>query len=577
MLRSIDSTHVWAASYNMLWNKVYAMQGQALFFGPRQKKRGKVLLPPGASLFLSVEKVRTTHQLIQCSVCDRDDTDSVWSFVVDRPFKFKSSIDYFREQWDKVAGGEVLAAFSVGFTNLRIQADESSGQQRGQIIAEFQRTKYGNDIDCSKLFEIAQKGNNHSSSSSSAKEDVKKAGNKLMSAKTAEAGEEGEEDAEEDDDDDDDNMGFGLDLLTQEFSSCTGTDSGKPAESEAVQASMEEANGTFEVEGLFTEASDTAMAQTIAQLVDEDLKIMENFESMILQKAVDQKSIKPEEIATSISKLCQEEGLDVEDAVVEAALNSSKLLGNDIPRTIEENVTETETVTADGNTPDCLSSYASSIRESVSSLLKCLRSLSSGNVGYNLSLACSPSDVSGMPSFASSRRIILIHWEIPGKTGRVARVDEDGKLVSMVCVGANQYSRNLESCTLIDADIGMRMERIKKKDRPRLPPHALRVVNMFLQDEQLMLTQQEDELRQNELNELQWQNVLDLSDGEYCAYCRSGHAAEGPPPLRCPLCLLSLHDHCADEFAKVHRDSILKIYSEESSGSCSTLTEAQEP
>ena len=101
---------------------------------------------------------------------------------------------------------------------------------------------------------------------------------------------------------------------------------------------------------------------------------------------------------------------------------------------------------------------------------------------------------------------------------------------------------------------------------------------MFLQDEQLMLTKQEDELRQGELSgDLQWQNVLDLSDGEDCAYCRSRHA-EGPLPQRCPLCLLSWHDHCAKEFAQVHRDSILKLYpAEESSGSRSTLTEAQEP
>ena len=439
MLRSIDSTHVWAASYNMLWNKVYAENGQALFFGPRQKKRGKVLLPPGASLFLSTEKVRTTHQLIQCSVCDRDDTDSVWSFVVDRPFKFKSSIDYFREQWDKVAGGEVLAAFSVGFTNLRIQVNKSSGQQHGQIIADFQRTKYGNDIDCSKLFDIAKKGG--------AKENLGKAG-----AESAETGAEGEED-------EDDDFGFGLDLLAQEFSACAETDSANVVD--AVQASVDEAD--FQTGGLFAGATDTDMAQTVAQLVDEDLKIMENFENTILQKAVERKSIKPEDLAKSIDKLCEEDGMDVQDAVLEAALSSSKLLGNEIPGDIEEKVTETETVTADGNIADCPSSYSSSIQESLTSLLKCLRSLSSGKVGYNLSLAHSPTDVSGMPSFASSRRIILIHWEVPGKTGRVARVDENGHLVSMVCVGANQYSRKLESCTLIDADIGIRMERTKKR------------------------------------------------------------------------------------------------------------------
>lgn len=523
----------------MLWNKVYAGD-EVIFFVPAMKHRGRTMLPAGSSVYLPVEKIRTTRQLVKCTV--RPYGLDILSMKVDRPFTFISSINFFAEQWKQVKGGVRLAAYSISLRNLRVCWEGSS--TRGEIVADFQLNR-ARDIDCCRMFELLLQND----------------------AKGSKKGVDGDHEAGSDEEDGEE-LEYGLSLLTQEFAACTGVPEQDVGVDEAVAASLDEANPNSSLKGPFSVSESNDLENLIAELVDEDLKITHAAENDILEKAIAKKVLSPGELAPTISPLCGE-GFCAEEAVVEAALNSTKLLGNSGPESEAKQetttssealaVTPTATVSS-GNQgqQNCFAQFCASLKKSLQAMLECCEC--NPKIGDNLSILRSPTDIEGVPSFSTSQRIFLAHWEIPGKTGRVARLDAQGRLVSMVCVGKNRLARNFENCTVLHPDIGLRMERNKKAERPKLADSVLRLINIFLQAEASRLQDSIDQLRQQERQvgfDLQWADVVD-TDADACVYCGcdcgnqaasiSAPQAEAEVTKRCPLCLLAWHDVCATRF-----------------------------
>ena len=586
--------HVWAASYNMLWNKVYASKDQAIVFGPRTKVRGKTLLKPGTLIYYPVEKVRTTRHLIQCRIRNPG-VGGVETFTVDRPFVWKSSIEFFREKWESVRNGEKnIAAYTVGFRCLRVEYDETcQGGQRGNIVADLMITKFG-DIEVSKIFDLVPDAANRTGVKTTAHDDKAMAKKNTSDASKANpsAGEAvpndeaenqlgGDSDADAEPPEEDDDAGFGLELLTREYAACIGKPEAASMSPEnienAVRASMEEAmSSSLQSDGVFSESADSSMADVIAGLVDEDLTLMQSVEDNMIQKALEARTISQDDVAASISRISKgdPDPDNIEDAMVDALLNSAKLMGNeaqnpdedsedDAPQEPDPSSSSSARVPQQPNQP-LLAVFLPAISDSLQALLDCLRALQAGQPGENLSIVQSPVDVQRTPSFGFSRRILMVHWEVPGKTGRVARVDESGKLVSMVCVGDNKNARNFESCKIIHPDIGLRMERVKKKDRQAVPNNVIRVVNMLLQLEDVTSREQEAAIRQHD-SDLQWQGVLNLED--CCAYCQREKLDPGSQgddhhqhdcfPKKCPLCLLPFHASCVSQLVETHPDDLL--------------------
>ena len=574
----MDTAHMWAASYNMLWNKVCVTdnsggENQAICMGPKKKVRGTTLLPAGATLYFPVEKIRTTRQLVTCQVCPRG--AGVQNITVARPFVIKPSLHYFLEFWDRVKAGEELGLYAVSFSNLRVSYEQPG--QPAKILADLKLSRFG-DIECTKLFDLLK--SRHGTTKSSQTDGSKASGSKNEAA----CGNSGDDPGNNDDEDEEEEE-FGLHLLVNEYASCLGEKMEAVSSMEAVQASFDEANCT--AGGCFDAAAADEVAQMVAGLVDDDLQFLQDFEESVLQKAISEKRIEPEELTKSIDNLCRDGGLQVEDAVFEAALNSSKLMGNEEFASEPSRSSSSSAgfdgaaaSTSNGDVASLCQSHGKSlcqvhevskhqlcratqafssnvvaaITNSWQALLQCFRALQSRNPGGDgLSIGLSPTDVAGTPSFGTSRRLVLISWEVAGKTGRIARIDGDGKLVSMVCVGPNRYARNLENCLMIHPGIGLNMERVKKKERTSLPPFALRVRDMFLQLESLGLLAVEQRLREAEGQAIEWQQVAETSE-DPCAFC-SCHLpsrSEGDVllglPTKCPLCLITCHAHCATIF-----------------------------
>ena len=614
--RRATSSSVWAASFNQLWNKVYASVNQAVFFAPSRKPRNRTILEVTSHVWIVAEKIRTTRQLLQCSLV-RDEQNKTVCLQVDRPFLVLSSVNFFMEQWDKVRSGGGLAAYSVQFSNLKVVTRQGSGH----IVA---------DVDvksCSKMFELRAQTPPEQAKAAKAKASPRPGGRNF------------EQDGGGDDDDDDkedegdcggEDEDYGLDLLRQDVASCTGMNLREVPPETAASASFAEASGASD--GALEKSAVHDMIGQVAEHVDTELDIMCRVENDLLEKAFVEKKICLQELQPHIDRLLRE-GVPEDEAVFEAALNSSKLLGNvstsdpsevsgttSGPATTSASSTSSpaaaasDSASASANAGDagadmvnnvvfpmsaqqkselCLRTHTAAFSASIRALLQCLYDCANSKPQTSsLALGYCPVDVEGVSSYPSSRRLVLIHWEVAGKTGRVARVDDQGRVISMVCVGANRMARDLSTCAMINPNIGIGMERVKRKERAQIPDHVLRVSQMFLQAESLMLLEAEEEVRQLDLaagnGDNNWADVAQA--GDECSFCGAIQVPSGPVQERgseseqrprscdscarqCPLCLLSWHAPCGGVFVQQHKSALeqLLIHPEQETAAASWL------
>ena len=551
------SARVWAASYNMLWNKVYASADQALFFGPSRKPRGKSIVQRGCKVYICVEKIYTTRQVVCCTV-----DEACRSLRVDRPFTITSSVQLFLDQWSLVGEGVSISAYSLPFTSLHIMHEGAGGLPgpRSKIMANFVLSLKGELVPC-KAFDLTV------SKQPATPKPSKPACSPSRPAPVTEvdAGSDVEFDEGADFD-------YGMSLLTESVEAGEGKDIQEAAEAAAAASFSESAVLEAEVD----QAAIQEMVQNVTAGIDEDLAVMRAVEEEMLQKAVSEKSVSVDDIQASVDKYCAE-GMSPDEAVHEAVLNSIRILGNTEQTQNEDDVRATSSAMPEAGGVEAagmssqqqkrlaFTKFCTELTRSIHSILQSLHQHAVSTPCEQCSLVLSPVEVQGPPSFQSSRRLLLVSWDVAGRTGRVARVDSEWRLISMVCVGPNRHARNFQNCTVILPSCELAMERVRKKDRQALPEHVVRMAEMFMQCERLVANAAERELQQHSGSPEQWVNVVHAADE--CVYCGCLHcsasasseeSASTQVPEQCPLCLLHWHQACSEKFVEQYAPVVLK-------------------
>ena len=569
----------------MLWNKVYASKDQAIFVGPSRKPRNRSVLEVASNLYLPAEKVRTTRQLLRCSI--KFSTVGNSCLEVERPFHFTSSIHFFAEHFETVRSGAALAAYSVQLCNLRVTRSADNGH--GRIVADVQ------DKSCSKMFDLQHKAQ------APQIEGRQQAGEIHNEQEFQRASVAIDDDGGDVDDDDEE---YGLSLLREHVAADLGQQN--ISEEVAVAASFAEASADAEG-GVLDEVAVREMVEQVAARVDSELDLMCQVEQEVFQQAVLEKNLSMEELQPQVDRLMSQ-GMSADEAVFEAALNSSKLLGN-VASSMGSGAAEpsagssssSSTTPADASlglgpndsagqhfrmtskqmSERCYVTFCAAFSESFGALFRCLHACATSKPDpTGISLAQSVTELTCAPSFPGSCRTVLISWEVPGRTGRVARADTEGRLVSMVCVGANRTARDLSHCRMIHPNIGIAMERVRKKERAEIPSFILRMAKMFLQAESLELAEAESVIRELDegLTSDPWGDVARA--GEECVSCGklerlpevgSSSGLTGVGGLRCqqtqatslatqcPLCLQAWHVECCDHFTEQFASSLQQI------------------
>ena len=541
---------------------MYAGVDQALFFGPSRKPRNKPIIQNGCKVFICIEKIRTTRQVVCCTV----DTESK-SLRVDRPFVIQSSVHIFVEQWSLVREGLSISAYSLPFSRLRISHEGGEPGPQSRIVADFVLSGKGELQPC-KAFELSR-------GSGTIKAAAADAATTPRSARACQV-DDGGHDGHDPDLDDPDDFEYGFALLTESAGAAQGDDAMATAEA-AAAASLSEA-GPATLEGEVDRAAVQEMVQRVTKDIDDDLEVMRSAEEDLLQKAVSEKSVSSEEIQAAVDKFCAD-GMSPDDAVREAVLNSIKILGNtEVTEDVEPqkgcDIPEAGSAAAPHMSSQqreslAFTTFCSELLGSMRCVLQCLHEHASSTRCDKISLVLSPVEIAGQPTFQSSRRLLLVSWDTEGKTGRVARVDSDWRLVSMVCVGHNRLARSFQHCTKILLSCGIAMERVKQRERQALPEHVVRIAQMFLQCERVASNAAERDVQQQSGSPEQWDNIV--SAAEECVYCRCLHVpsssssssaqAHAPShvPQQCPLCLLYWHETCAENFVDKYAPVFLKL------------------
>ena len=201
----------------------------------------------------------------------------------------------------------------------------------------------------------------------------------------------------------------------------------------------------------------------------------------------------------------------------------------------------------------------------------------------------------------SGLRVLLVQWVYGGKTGRVADLDSESKVIAIVPSGKKRIPIDLTQAELIHPSIGIAMERVKKRDRPVLPKHIKRLMNMWnvavqaacLPEQKGLELIGETEMLQSaaatsdsSAKKMQAETIVDASGAAQalnvsvfnCSFCGSSeqpsarpYATDAGPSTsaasaslddslqQCSLCLLFWHGSCNADMLKLvsvdHSDS----------------------
>lgn len=136
-------------------------------------------------------------------------------------------------------------------------------------------------------------------------------------------------------------------------------------------------------------------------------------------------------------------------------------------------------------------------------------------------------------------RVGLMQWVLEGKTGRIADIDEDFRVKTIVPVGKKKDPIKPDS--FIITNTGVFMERVRKKERPYVPPELQRLMKIW--EHGMMNQQDQDEALQEQ----------DEGFFAMCAYCKSPRDPDVPDGLSsraqpCSFCMLDVHDTCAKKY-----------------------------
>lgn len=77
--------------------------------------------------------------------------------------------------------------------------------------------------------------------------------------------------------------------------------------------------------------------------------------------------------------------------------------------------------------------------------------------------------------------IDLVQWTLKPWHGRVADIDEHQRVITIVPSGKKKIPLDFTSAHVVHPSIGLKMERVKKKERSKVPDHIIRLREMWQQ------------------------------------------------------------------------------------------------
>lgn len=141
-------------------------------------------------------------------------------------------------------------------------------------------------------------------------------------------------------------------------------------------------------------------------------------------------------------------------------------------------------------------------------------------------IGCAGSGLSLSLVVAGGGDVHFVHWRSYGEIGQTVVLDEDNKV--KFSTPAFFPMVDMSSATIVVPDCGVRMEKVRRKERPVCPATALRLRDML-------------------------QNALGVgcSGGGilHCSACGGHGSTDLAEPALCPLCLLAWHPACANAVA----------------------------
>lgn len=171
---------------------------------------------------------------------------------------------------------------------------------------------------------------------------------------------------------------------------------------------------------------------------------------------------------------------------------------------------------------------------------------------------------------AEGQHIELVQWTLPGR-GRVADIDCNNCLVTIVPVGRKQIPTDFrDNGVVLHPSTGLRMERVRKKERTPVPNHILRLREIW---KVTLSDNQQDLLLLLDIDEQQRSETLLCSEYS-CCFCGSNkNLLKGMQPsgsglgqsaldehegtsnnsnydfvYQCCLCQMHWHTQCNNEF-----------------------------
>ena len=105
--------------------------------------------------------------------------------------------------------------------------------------------------------------------------------------------------------------------------------------------------------------------------------------------------------------------------------------------------------------------------------------LSSSKTGLSLLLHRNTAYQATTDPDESNLKPVLVQWVNSGRSGRIADVDADSRVIAIVPAGAKRVPLDFSGSEIIHPATGVFMERVKKRERPRLPVHIKRLMTMW--------------------------------------------------------------------------------------------------
>ena len=76
-------------------------------------------------------------------------------------------------------------------------------------------------------------------------------------------------------------------------------------------------------------------------------------------------------------------------------------------------------------------------------------------------------------------QVVLVQWVLGGKTGRIADLDDQQKVIAIVASGKKRVPIDFRESLIIHPVTGVFMEKVRKRERPSLPEHIKRLIDMW--------------------------------------------------------------------------------------------------